>query len=187
MKIGRARRFFIWPGAYLFISLGISSTAMGQESKESSPDVGSGAYNLMLRGLLDHSVPEIGVRELAETSRNYQLLDARAREEYAVSHLAGATRVGYEDWDEERVEELNRDDTVVVYCSVGYRSEKIAERLEALGFKAVYNLYGGLFEWVNQGYPLYREGKPTDQVHAYKRTWGWWLQRGDKVYQGPDE
>lgn len=159
---------------------------MAQEGQKSSPEVRSGAYNLMLRGLLSHSVPEMGVEELVEASAQFQLLDARSREEYAVSHLPGAAWVGYENWGAERVAELSRKDTLVVYCSVGYRSEKIAERLQELGFKKVYNLYGGLFEWVNQGHPVQRNGQETEEVHAYKRSWGWWLQEGEKVYQGPE-
>jgi hypothetical protein len=75
---------------------------------------------------------------------------------------------------------------VVVYCSVGYRSEKIAARLREMGFLEVYNLYGGLFEWVNRGNPVYRNEQATRAVHGYSWTWGIWLRRGKKVY-GPPE
>ena len=48
-----------------------------------------------------------------------------------------------------KVEDIARESTIVVYCSVGYRSEKIAEELDKLGFTNVSNLYGGIFEWIN--------------------------------------
>ncbi|MFQ5334631.1 MAG: rhodanese-like domain-containing protein, partial [Flavobacteriales bacterium] len=71
---------------------------------------------------------------------------------------------------------------VIVYCSVGYRSEKIAEKLAGMGFGQVFNLYGGIFEWVNRGYPVYDEHGQTDNVHAYNHNWGLWLHKGNKVY-----
>jgi 3-mercaptopyruvate sulfurtransferase SseA len=71
-----------------------------------------------------------------------------------------------------------------VYCSVGYRSEKVSEQLRQAGYQTVYNLYGGIFEWKNQGHPVVNaEGEPTERVHAYNRSWGVWLKKGDKVYR----
>ncbi|MBI1194042.1 MAG: rhodanese-like domain-containing protein, partial [Bacteroidetes bacterium] len=43
--------------------------------------------------------------------------------------------------------------------------------------------YGGIFEWVNAGNSVVDpSGKPTERVHAYNRTWGLFLERGEKVY-----
>ncbi len=56
---------------------------------------------------------------------------------------------------------IGEESKVVVYCSVGYRSEKIAEKLKAAGYKNVFNLYGGIFEWENQNLPVYdSNGEP---------------------------
>ena len=162
--------------ASLFLLL--TAAGMAQEVK-------SKAYAVMLNGLLDRQGPELGVTALRQRPELLRL-DARSAEEYAVSHLRAARRVGFKDFDPARVLDLPRDTPVVVYCSVGYRSEKIAARLREMGFKEVYNLYGGLFEWVNQGQPVYRQGQPTRQVHGYSWTWGLWLNRGEKVY-GPPE
>lgn len=71
---------------------------------------------------------------------------------------------------------------VIVYCSVGYRSERIGEKLQDAGFINVQNLYGGIFKWVNEGMPVYNSIGPTKQVHGYSRSWGVWLQKGEKVY-----
>jgi len=58
----------------------------------------------------------------------------------------------------------------------------VSEKLLSAGYQHVSNLYGGIFEWVNQGNPLYNENGPTSKVHAYSRTWGVWLNKGEKVY-----
>ena len=71
----------------------------------------------------------------------------------------------------------------MVCCSVGARSEKIGAQLRQAGFTNVRNLYGGIFEWVNEGQPVVTgANRPTDRVHAYSPTWGIWLKRGQKVY-----
>ena len=145
--------------------------------------VKSGTYCAMLKTLLSHSVPEIQVQEAARDSTGIFFLDAREPKEYAVSHINGAIEVGYDNFDVTKLpSDLARDSRIVVYCSVGYRSEKVAEKLLAAGYKNVSNLYGGIFEWVNQENPVYNDKGPTEKVHAYSRTWGVWLKKGKKVY-----
>jgi rhodanese-related sulfurtransferase len=140
------------------------------------------AYNLMLKTLLKHDVPEISVKDAA-LRYNAVFLDARQKAEFDTSHIRHAMYVGYDDFDSSKVKSIRKDDPVIVYCSVGYRSEKITEKLQQLGFTDIHNLYGGLFEWVNEGYKVYDDsGNETDKVHAYDYTWGIWLRKGDKVY-----
>ena len=144
--------------------------------------VKSKAYRLMLKSLLDHSVPETSVQSTARDTTPPIFLDAREPKEFAVSHLKNAIPVGYDHFDLKKLPVLDKNSRIVVYCSVGYRSEKIAEKLLAAGYKNVSNLYGGIFEWVNQDNPVYNEAGQTAKVHAYDRTWGVWLNKGEKIY-----
>lgn len=142
------------------------------------------AFRAMLHTLLSHSVTEINVAQAsaAQASHAY-LLDARERREFEVSHLENARFVGFDDFSLDRVADIPKDSAVVVYCSVGYRSEKVAEKLLAAGFTKVVNLYGGIFQWVNEGNMVVdADDHPTPKVHAYSRTWGVWLKKGEKVY-----
>lgn len=140
------------------------------------------AYDVMLSTLLKHSVPEISVDSL-QKNPNSLLLDTRAKPEFDVSHLQNARWVGYDEFDLYVVDSLEKNTPIVVYCSVGYRSEKIAEKLVNAGFTDVQNLYGGIFEWVNNGYPIVdQQGMPTQKIHAYSKSWGVWLKKGEKVY-----
>lgn len=142
-----------------------------------------GAYRTMLKTLLSHSVPETGVQEAARDSTSVVFLDAREPREFEVSHIAGAIPVGYDYFDAGLLPALDKERPMVVYCSVGYRSEKVAEKLLAAGFKNVSNLYGGIFEWVNQGHPVVNGTGATQEVHAYSRSWGVWLRKGKKIYK----
>ena len=141
---------------------------------------GSG-YNLLLKTLLSHSVPELSIKELEQGYQNYVLLDSREKKEYDVSHLKGAMNVGYDEFDINAVKGISKDQALVVYCSVGYRSEKIAEQLIAEGYSNVHNLYGGIFEWKNEGNEVYDANGKTEKIHVYSPTWGVWCKCDEKV------
>ncbi|MEM7605435.1 MAG: rhodanese-like domain-containing protein [Myxococcota bacterium] len=97
------------------------------------------------------------------------LLDAREADEFATSHLAGARRVDPGATTFSFLSPSDRDARIVVYCSVGYRSAAVAERLRAAGSRRVFNLAGGLFQWANEGRPL-ADGRR--RVHPYDAEWG---------------
>jgi rhodanese-related sulfurtransferase len=110
---------------------------------------------------------------LADPSRPQpQLLDVRTPKEYAVSHLAGARQISPDAKAKEVLVTLDRNRPVVVYCSVGYRSSKLAQRLQAAGLVQVMNLEGSIFAWANEGRPLEKDGRPAFKVHPYNKTYG---------------
>lgn len=112
------------------------------------------------------------------------LLDARSPREYEVSHIKNAQFVDYDHFNLNDVQDIPKDQPIVVYCSVGVRSEKTGEKLLKAGYEHVYNLYGGIFEWKNEDHPVYdMQQQKTDSVHAYNWFWGRWLKKGIKVYE----
>ena len=155
----------------------------GHPDEAASP---SPAYNYFLRLVYRHTVPTTTPAALAQALREPApplLLDARTPAEFRVSHLRGARLVPFDSVAALRLPGVARTQPVVVYCSVGVRSERLGERLHALGFRTVHNLHGGLFEWVNQGYPVYDSRGLTQAVHPYSALWGAWLRRGRKAYE----
>lgn len=121
------------------------------------------------------SVPPITTAALAnwldDKSREAPLLlDTRTRAEYDVSHLPGAKFAG-ENADFLLAAE-SMDRPIVTYCSVGYRSAKIARGLQGKGFTNVRNLQGSIFQWANEGRPVVRDGHVVTQVHPYNAAWG---------------
>ncbi len=145
-------------------------------------EVGSKAYDIMLQSLLSHTVKEISVKDVKD-NKEVIFVDARERNEFDVSHIRNAIFVGYDSLDLSPMEKIDKNKEVIVYCSVGYRSEKVSEKLEKMGFKNVSNLYGGIFEWKNQELPIVSDdNKTTNEIHAFSRVWGIWLNKGKKVY-----
>ncbi|MEM1000938.1 MAG: rhodanese-like domain-containing protein [Bacteroidota bacterium] len=162
----------------LALSLGLVVGAAAQTSE---------AYKKKLSTLYKGTVPVMQPADLdaaLDQGEPIILLDTRAPREYEVSHLPGATFVDYDHFNKKAVKDLDRNARVVVYCTVGYRSERIGEQLKKLGFTDVHNLYGGIFEWKNQGHDVVDEaGNATEAVHTYSKQWSKWLQTGKKVYQ----
>ena len=71
---------------------------------------------------------------------------------------------------------MDKNTPIVVYCSVGYRSEKIGEKLRKAGYTNVTNLFGGLFTWANENRPLKNKAdQPTRAVHGYGKAWSKYL------------
>ena len=93
-----------------------------------------------------------------------------------MSHLRDARHLNASNPDIEALA-IPPGATVVVYCSIGYRSATIIEKLGRAGIQNVYNLEGGLFDWANQGRPVYRGGQRVDEVHPFNRIWGLLLRK----------
>ncbi len=139
-------------------------------------------FKEMLDDMYDHTVPLMSVDSLKHL-KNVYLLDTREKEEFEVSHLKNARNVGYIWFDMRKVYDIPKDATIVVYCSVGYRSEKIGEKLLKNGYHNVYNLYGSIFEWVNEGNPIYKtNGVQTTEINTNNKNWSKWVLKGTKVY-----
>jgi len=133
-------------------------------------------FNEKINRMLSFSVPFISVGELEKNKKEYIILDSREQEEYAVGHIKGAKCVGYDDFDIEELTGVDKDAKIAVYCSIGYRSEKITEKLRKAGYANAVNVYGSIFQWVNDGKPIYNaEGDRVNEIHTYNRKWSKWV------------
>jgi len=163
-------RKLIFMGIYLLCTNGFSQTSIKD----------------LLNKYNDHSVPYIYVDELTKLKTPLILLDTREVEEYNISHLKNAIHIGFKGFKVSKTASLpiDKETMIVLYCSVGIRSEIIGKKLLAKGYTAVYNLYGGIFEWINKGEKVYScQEQPTSKVHVNSKQWGAYLLKGTKVYE----
>jgi rhodanese-related sulfurtransferase len=119
--------------------------------------------------------PAMTTQELADLMEDGDdfspiVIDARKNEEFEVSHLPNAHHAR----DVAAVQRLgiSPNQPMVVYCSIGYRSGRLVEKLRQAGFSEAKNLEGSIFQWANEGRPLVREGEVVEEVHPYNKTWG---------------
>lgn len=75
-----------------------------------------------------------------------QLVDVRQPDEVAEGTLPGAVNIPLDTLDG-RLDELDRDRRVVVFCRSGGRSTKASELLTGSGFTDVVNLAGGMLAY----------------------------------------
>ena len=82
-------------------------------------------------------------------SSDVVLIDVRTPMEYSQGHIQGSVNV---DFKEEKdfqnyFKNLDKSETIFLYCRSGNRSKKSAEKLIDLGFNKIYDLDGGFIEW----------------------------------------
>jgi len=140
---------------------------------------------------LDHllkkydKTPRITVEEIQTLEDTPLLLDTRTHEEYTTSHIKHAVFTDYDTFSIDSISKRypNKNKSIVVYCSLGIRSDVIGEKLITHGYTNVKNLYGGIFYWKNKGYPVYNMNKQkTDSMHVFSKKWSIWLEKGLKVH-----
>jgi sodium/bile acid cotransporter 7 len=93
-------------------------------------------------------------------------VDVRAEKEQEVSMLPGAIT------EQEFLNHIERyrDKVIIGYCTISYRSGKLAEKLKAQGVLML-NLRGGLLAWVHDGGKVYDRNGETRRLHVYSRKW----------------
>jgi len=154
----------------------VLSTACSQNQPLDKPKTKQPDFGKKIDGLISFTVPLMSVTELLNNKDKFIIFDVREKAEFDVSHIPDAIYLGYSDFNVGSIKNIPKEKNMVVYCSIGYRSEKIGEKLLRLGYKNVYNLYGSIFEWANEKYPLVgSNGKTTYSVHSYNKSWSKWV------------
>ena len=137
--------------------------------------------------LIDSEFPGVPTLTTAElqsalsADRPVLLLDVRAPEEFAISHLQGAQRADTVETTVALLATAEPGALVVAYCSVGYRSAALVQELHDRGIDAV-NLEGSIFQWANEDRPVYRGADPVKEVHPFDDSWGTLLDRNLWAY-----
>jgi rhodanese-related sulfurtransferase len=141
---------------------------------------GRGVAFEAIRRLTAHKFPDVQWIDRADLARWREdpgrtqplLIDARTKPEYQVSHLRDAILIDPSRPSLRPLKTLAKNDPIVVYCSVGYRSARLAHWLGGQGYTNVRNLAGSIFQWANEDRPVFRDDRPTTEVHPYDRRWG---------------
>ena len=88
---------------------------------------------------------------LVET-QSAQLVDVRTPGEWAKGYIKGASKINFYSNDfMDQLENVDKNEPVILYCAVGGRSAKAAEALVAAGYKKVYDYRGGFKGWLAEG------------------------------------
>ena len=102
-------------------------------------------------------------KELVDAG-NGIILDVRTPEEVSEGYINNASTINLYDEDfNAKINLIQKDKQIYVYCKSGGRSSEAAELLKKNGFSKVYNLKGGISEWENKGFPIVKPDGTKDK------------------------
>ncbi len=90
-------------------------------------------------------LPRALSRYLQQGNRPF-LLDVREPQEYDICHIPNSVLIPMQQIPQ-RLNELNKEQEIVVICHHGMRSAQVGMFLEQNGFKNIINLMGGVAAW----------------------------------------
>lgn len=97
--------------------------------------------------------PAVFEKEMA--ANKAQVIDVRTPKEYQSGHINGAVNLHVYDQDfTKRLESLDKNKTVYVYCKAGGRSAEAVETMKTKGFVHIVELDGGMDAWNEAGKPV---------------------------------
>ena len=103
----------------------------------------------------DETISILSPSEFKEQSTEQIILDVRSAKEFAEAHLEEAVNKNIYDEDFITiVKGLDKNKPIFVYCRSGKRSNTAAVKLSKLGFKKVYDLEGGILNWIKNDYKV---------------------------------
>ena len=102
-------------------------------------------------------------KELVDAGKGI-ILDVRTPEEVSEGYINNASTINLYDEDfNAKINLIQKDKQIYVYCKSGGRSSEAAELLKKNGFSKVYNLKGGISEWENKGFPIVKPDGTKDK------------------------
>jgi len=91
-------------------------------------------------------------KEMMSEEKEVVVLDVRTPEEVAAGVIGNPTVINFRDEDfKEQILALDKSKTYLVYCKSGGRSGQTKALMDENGFKAVYDLKGGITAWKDTG------------------------------------
>jgi rhodanese-related sulfurtransferase len=90
-------------------------------------------------------------KQFETEKENYVFVDVRTKEEFDDAHVENSIHIPYDEMDV-RYEELDshKNDSILLICRSGMRSQVAAQILSEKGFTKLFNLEGGLLEWTGR-------------------------------------
>ncbi len=98
----------------------------------------------------DSAIKRISASEFKEkiNQKNVQLIDVRTPSEYKSGRIGKAKNIDfYSGKFNVEFNKLNKNEPIYLYCRSGNRSRQTAKKLEAMGFKEIYDLKGGIMSY----------------------------------------
>ena len=92
--------------------------------------------------IIENKVSTVSYREIINRNKDTLIIDVRTEEEYKLGNIEGSINIPLDEL-RERINQIPKDQTIIVYCGTGLRSYIACRILKQNGFDKIYNLSGG--------------------------------------------
>ena len=106
---------------------------------------------------MDYEIQPQEVQRLRDAGEAFTFLDCREPWEYQTAHIEGTRHIPLQQIPA-RIQELDREEHIVVICHHGVRSMNVTAWLRQQGFDKTQSLAGGIDRWsrtIDSGVPIY--------------------------------
>lgn len=137
----------------LFFSL-IAAAVTGCLATQTGGDVSDAGNDLPAYGVVS-TQQAANVIIALQDDPGFVLLDIRTSAEVEAGHLSGAATLDfYSDSFRDDLAALDRDLIYLIYCRTANRTGQAAQIMDELGFDKVYDMGGGISQWLAADYPV---------------------------------
>jgi rhodanese-related sulfurtransferase len=91
-------------------------------------------------------------KSLIESNSSLIILDVRTQEEYDSGHIEGSILIPVSEL-EDRLDELSKEEELLIYCRTGNRSTSSVNILKENGYTKIFHMKDGIVAWIQAGYP----------------------------------
>lgn len=138
----------------LSISLLATAVVTGCMAPQTADELGDSSSGLPAYGLISIQQSANVIVALQDDPR-FVLLDIRTSAEVEAGHLPGAEELDfYSDSFENDLAAFPRDQIYLIYCRTGNRTGQAYQMMEDMGFEQVYDMGGGISQWMAADYPI---------------------------------
>lgn len=118
-----------------FVIIGLVSCKSSNTSPPHAKNISPGmAHNLILQ---------------QQGNSKFKIIDVRTAEEFSSGHILNAINI---DWrsNKSQLLSLNRNDTILLYCQSGRRSQLAMNYLQKNGYSYLFHMHGGIIQWIKK-------------------------------------
>jgi len=147
-----------------FLALFVLGSSLHAEENKSKLMKIITKYETLSKSFNCKSITTQSLKKTLSKNEDIILVDIREAKEQKVSMLKNAIT------ESEFIKnfEKYKKKKIVVYCTIGFRSGKFAEKHKKLD---IYNLEGGILAWSHFQGKFYQNNVETNKVHIYSKDW----------------
>jgi rhodanese-related sulfurtransferase len=115
------------------------------------------SLSVCLPALAADHIPEVDATTLNKwisEGKDLALIDVGSRGDFAEAHIFGSISLPFNTSFPAETKKLSKVKTYVLVCPTGRRSLRAAEVMMGNGFEKVYNLKGGITDWIRHGFKV---------------------------------